>query len=1296
MTNDKPKKHPLAGLAATALAGAAGYAALRKFRPSAVKGLRELQEAGKSKKGFGVVMEGNQGKAVEGLLGSKVYTPENAPHDRTLLHHGVDDLKRKATKTDINAGDVPYELGDKKTFPKMLERAGAGDTTPKTRSVGELKDKSHEGIQRELGKDYVVKDRMGSMTKSDDLITEKTPIDDPKRREYEKNPDNFIAQSRVPIHREYRVHTLNNVPFSITHRRLPHEGARRVWNKLVEKVQGEPGGGGSFLPVMGKKRKELHQFVQESTKHLPTGVHQAFDVAELPDGKFKFIESNPFPGSLGNPVIARRLQRQAMGRWGHDVAGAGGLAAATAAGTAIHEVNKHRGQEKRSAAVSVSPTALLGGFADELFKVADASLATPVMGEPMKYYQQRVVNRIQQPDQPGLVVAHGLGTGKTRTAIESSKALGMDAAVVVPASLKGNYEKEVARWNPNSKNKTEIGSLQGAASSGTMPKEPLLIVDEAHRMRDPGSKTYQAIRTSPAQKRILLTASPFYNHPNDIAPLIDAAAGHDVLPKSKEEFEKRYVSTEQIKPGFFDRLRGIHPGERQVVNPKAKPELTKVFKKWVDYHQGTQEDFPTVARQDIKVPMSKEQLHMYDTMLGRAPAWVSRKIKAGLPPDKQEAKQLNAFLGAVRQVSNTTRPFQTHGPVSEPKIDAAFGEAKKTLDANPRAKVVVYSNYIGAGINPYKERLEHAGIPYGEFVGGMKKTDRDELVRKYNSGEIKVLLLSSAGGEGLDLKGTRTMQILDPHWNWEKIKQVEGRGIRYKSHAGLPPEEQNVTVQRFVSTRPRSGILEDLHLRKPGHAVDEYLQHMSYDKERLIDQFKALLPKEEDAPKTASARARGPVSPRMMLGFAVEVLEKKAVSDEWIRGKVQGSGANGSRLQSFSKRMKINAKKNYLMREPGEGLNSVTKRLAAAGEADNMLDRLPAEVEALAPGFGGKFKEEARAVAGKVEAAGEVGRRMKRIAMGSMGLVAATALPVLYLNHLKNKAKQQHEKQAGPKMRALARMVDESPMLNRLDEVLKHPIKGPLMVYGPLALGGSFALGRHVRNKIQKQHEKQAVSDDWIKSKARAGAEKAKMPRLAAFNSKMQDAGKRNQVVSDVAEDVAHQLGDDPAKLEKMHELLDTAEHTQGMANKYRHAASSSAEVGLERLEKVRRLARKAGALGGLGLLGITGAAIARHHGQAKEQPKKWTVKHAAPASGKLVSEIEEFGNVLKKPKVPRGTPPHGVPHKPVAYDASGRTYRDTVGARMRHETESALAEGLKEAAAKMFRSFQARAAASR
>ena len=468
----------------------------------------------------------------------------------------------------------------------------------------------------------------------------------------------------------------------------------------------------------------------------------------------------------------------------------------------------------------------------------------------LKPHQQRVVDKMKE--QIGLVVAHGLGSGKTLTSIATQDQLKLPATVVVPAALKANYVKEREKHLIGDGEPIDLDSLQNVAVKSKVKSNPLLIVDEAHRARDPLGKTYKALAKNKSDKIMLLTGSPFYNHPSDVAPLVNLVSKGDTLPLRKSDFEYRYIMDKEVDPGIVNKILGVKPGTKPVVRPSKKKELKDIFSKWVDFHPSTKEHFPDVIRETVEVPMTPKQLEIYDTLMSAAPLWVSLKVKSGLPPDKKESKELNAYLTGVRQVSNTTAPYH-EGEPDLPKIHRAFEELKNNLNKHKDSKAVIYSNFLAAGIKPYKKLLEKEGITYGEFTGDMKKKERDQIVRDYNEGKIKTLLLSSAGGEGLDLQGTRLIQILEPHWNDEKIKQVEGRGIRFKSHDHLPEKERNVTVQRFFAVRPKTA-LHKLTGMDPGWAVDQYLDKMSKDKEELNNQFRELFeltkPKKE---KTAEA-----------------------------------------------------------------------------------------------------------------------------------------------------------------------------------------------------------------------------------------------------------------------------------------------------------------------------------------------------------------------------------------------------------------------------------------------------------
>ena len=120
---------------------------------------------------------------------------------------------------------------------------------------------------------------------------------------------------------------------------------------------------------------------------------------------------------------------------------------------------------------------------------ADALLkeAAEVIAPPLNDKELRVNNRLKEV--PGLVVAHGLGTGKTRTSIQVANQLKQPTNVVVPAALQDNYKKELNKWLGTEPNYLNIQSQQRVGRTGLEPNNNgLLVVDEAHRARERSSK----------------------------------------------------------------------------------------------------------------------------------------------------------------------------------------------------------------------------------------------------------------------------------------------------------------------------------------------------------------------------------------------------------------------------------------------------------------------------------------------------------------------------------------------------------------------------------------------------------------------------------------------------------------------------------------------------------------------------------------------------------------------------------------------------------------------------------------
>jgi len=462
-------------------------------------------------------------------------------------------------------------------------------------------------------------------------------------------------------------------------------------------------------------------------------------------------------------------------------------------------------------------------FFDELAKIAaQAELLTQ-----LKPHQQRVVERMRTA--PGLVVAHGLGSGKTLSSIAAALESEGGARVLVPAALIGNYQKELAK-HVKGDSSIDVGSLQRAVSTGKIDPTPMLIVDEAHRAKNVGTRTQAMLRSAPAAKRMLLTGSPIYNRPSDIASLVNIAAGDRVLPEG-EAFSSRYVK--EPGTGFWSSM----PWSQKDPTLQNKEELQKALQQWVDYHESTGSDFPSSASERIAVPMSKQQRKLHDAAWGQLPFASRWRLRAGLPPGKEDLAALNKFESQARQVASTESPFTTGVAAPTPKIQRASSEFLQASEKNPEHRALVFSNYLGT-LKDYASTLEQKKVPYGIISGKQSQRERIQTVKDYNEGKLRALLLSSAGGEGLDLKGTRQVQILEPHWNDEKIKQVVGRAIRTGSHSHLPESARNVKIQRFESYP--EGFLGT---KKRG--VEQVLYDLSESKERLNQQIRDLMKRKE-------------------------------------------------------------------------------------------------------------------------------------------------------------------------------------------------------------------------------------------------------------------------------------------------------------------------------------------------------------------------------------------------------------------------------------------------------------------
>ena len=130
------------------------------------------------------------------------------------------------------------------------------------------------------------------------------------------------------------------------------------------------------------------------------------------------------------------------------------------------------------------------------------------------------------------------------------------------------------------------------------------------------------------------------------------------------------------------------------------------------------------------------------------------------------------------------------------------------------------------------KKTSKTGFRYIEFHGGIDKDIREKNKKLFNIKDnkhgdvIKIIMISPAGAEGINLRNVRQVHIMEPYWNEVRIEQVIGRAIRQCHHSDLPMDERNVDVFRYKMVR-KSGK----------ETSDENMENISRKKNNLLISF---------------------------------------------------------------------------------------------------------------------------------------------------------------------------------------------------------------------------------------------------------------------------------------------------------------------------------------------------------------------------------------------------------------------------------------------------------------------------
>jgi len=109
--------------------------------------------------------------------------------------------------------------------------------------------------------------------------------------------------------------------------------------------------------------------------------------------------------------------------------------------------------------------------------------------------------------------------------------------------------------------------------------------------------------------------------------------------------------------------------------------------------------------------------------------------------------------------------------------------------------------YTGTESSEEKEIIRNVYNGAWEFVDQNIIDSLQKISENNVYGEvIKMLMITSSGAEGINLKNTRFVHIVEPYWHMVRPEQVVGRARRICSHQDLPEDMRTVKIFLYIST----------------------------------------------------------------------------------------------------------------------------------------------------------------------------------------------------------------------------------------------------------------------------------------------------------------------------------------------------------------------------------------------------------------------------------------------------------------------------------------------------------------
>jgi SNF2 family DNA or RNA helicase len=415
--------------------------------------------------------------------------------------------------------------------------------------------------------------------------------------------------------------------------------------------------------------------------------------------------------------------------------------------------------------------------------------------EPFEH-QMATVRTVLRRMRGRAILADEVGLGKTIEAalvLSELRARGLarQALVIAPAGLVGQWQEELDRkfalpsavvTGTSAPAGPGIGGGATRAADGDEPvwlaslaaarRDPLrsvlvardwdvVVVDEAHRVRNQRSASGRLARDLRARHLLLLTATPVENRLEDLFQLVSLVSPG--LLGTAAEFRRQYAvkgSGDAAVP-VVRNVKRLQSRTREVMVRHRRSEVALIL--------------PQRLAETVKVHLPEAEARLYAEVAER----IRVKGRGATPAVRMSLRSL-ARLAGSSPAALAPRLARTGWHDLADRAEAITRSRKEEVlvervgrHLERGEKVIVFTAFV-----PTLERLatalEATGVEVARYHGGLARTAKDAAVQRF-AADVPVLVSTEAAGEGRNLQFCHAMVNMDLPWNPMQIEQRIGR-----------------------------------------------------------------------------------------------------------------------------------------------------------------------------------------------------------------------------------------------------------------------------------------------------------------------------------------------------------------------------------------------------------------------------------------------------------------------------------------------------------------------------------------